>query len=112
MLAAGPRFGDPLFKWITGLFAVLVAGLAALIMVEMAINSWLPLQKFGFGFLTRKLDGAWRGHSDTETLVEALAAWGLEAALPRLNGIFAFAALDMLAGKLYLARDPFGVKRR
>src|SRR5205807_7264674 len=50
------------------------------------------------------------GHSDTETLVEALAAWGLEAALPRLNGIFAFAALDTVAGKLYLARDPFGVK--
>lgn len=60
--------------------------------------------------LRRELDSPWRGHSDTETLVEALAAWGLGAALPRLNGIFAFAALDTVAGKLYLARDPFGVK--
>ena len=60
--------------------------------------------------LRGELDGAWRGHSDTETLVEALAVWGMERALPRLNGIFAFAALDTLTGKLYLARDPFGVK--
>jgi asparagine synthase (glutamine-hydrolysing) len=60
--------------------------------------------------LRRELNAPWRGHSDTETLVEALAAWGLEAALPRLNGIFAFAALDTVAGKLYLVRDPFGVK--
>ena len=60
--------------------------------------------------LRRELAAPWRGHSDTETLVEALAAWGLEATLPRLNGIFAFAALDTVAGKLYLARDPFGVK--
>jgi asparagine synthase (glutamine-hydrolysing) len=60
--------------------------------------------------LRRELDAAWRGHSDTETLVEALAAWGLEGVLPRLNGIFAFAALDTVGGKLYLARDPFGVK--
>ena len=60
--------------------------------------------------LRKDLDLAWRGHSDTETLVECLAAWGLEATLPRLNGMFAFGALDVLAGKLYLVRDPFGVK--
>src|SRR5215471_17826194 len=46
-----PRIGDPIFKWMTGLFAVLIAGLAALIMIEMAIGSKLPYQKFGFGFL-------------------------------------------------------------
>jgi len=44
-----------LFKWTTGLFAVLVAGLAALIMVEMAVNSKLPFQKFGFSFLGRSI---------------------------------------------------------
>lgn len=49
------RIGDPVFKWTTGFFAVLVAGLAALIMVEMAISSKLALQKFGFGFLTRSI---------------------------------------------------------
>src|SRR3954468_19087839 len=31
--------------------------------------------------LRRELDRAWRGHSDTETLVEGIAAWGLEATL-------------------------------
>jgi asparagine synthase (glutamine-hydrolysing) len=60
--------------------------------------------------LRKHLDVDWRGHSDTETLVECIAAWGLEGTLPRLNGMFAFGALDVLAGKLYLVRDPFGVK--
>src|SRR6266700_1509873 len=32
---------------------------------------------------------AWRGHADTEVLVEAIAAWGLEHALARLEGMFA-----------------------
>ena len=60
--------------------------------------------------LRKELEVAWRGHSDTETLVECLSAWGLERTLPRLNGMFAFGALDVIAGKLYLVRDPFGVK--
>jgi phosphate transport system permease protein len=45
------RIGDPLFKWTTGLFAVLIAGLAALIMIEMARGSKLPFEKFGLSFL-------------------------------------------------------------
>jgi len=60
--------------------------------------------------LRRELPGPWRGHSDTETLVEALAAWGFERTLPRLNGIFALAAFDREQQSLQLARDPFGVK--
>jgi phosphate transport system permease protein len=50
-----PGIGDPLFKWLTGTFAVVVAGLAALIMVEMAINSKLAFQRFGFDFLGRSI---------------------------------------------------------
>ena len=60
--------------------------------------------------LRRELEAAWRGHSDTETLVEALAAWGLIPTLERLNGMFAFAAIDVAEGKGYLCRDPFGIK--
>jgi asparagine synthase (glutamine-hydrolysing) len=60
--------------------------------------------------LRKELQVAWRGHSDTETLVECLSAWGLERTLPRLNGMFAFGALDVIAERLYLVRDPFGVK--
>jgi asparagine synthase (glutamine-hydrolysing) len=51
----------------------------------------------------------WRGHSDTETLVEALAAWD-DAAIPRCNGLYAYAALDRRRGRLLLVRDRFGVK--
>lgn len=60
--------------------------------------------------LRERLDGVhWRGHSDTETLVEALAAWG-EEAVPRCNGLFAYAALDTERRRLLLVRDRFGVK--
>jgi asparagine synthase (glutamine-hydrolysing) len=51
----------------------------------------------------------WRGGSDTETLIAALAAWG-DDALERCNGFFAFAALDRGPGRVLLARDRFGVK--
>jgi asparagine synthase (glutamine-hydrolysing) len=51
----------------------------------------------------------WRGGSDTETLVEALAAWG-EDAIPRCNGLYAYAALDAGGRRLLLVRDRFGVK--
>jgi len=53
---------------------------------------------------------AWRGHSDTETLLAAIAAWGLAATLPRLIGMFAMALWDRQAGELSLARDRFGEK--
>jgi asparagine synthase (glutamine-hydrolysing) len=54
-------------------------------------------------------DVGYRGGSDTETLLHALHAWG-QAAVPRCNGLFAFAALDTAAGALFLVRDRFGVK--
>jgi asparagine synthase (glutamine-hydrolysing) len=49
------------------------------------------------------------GDSDTETLLWALDHWG-PAAVSRLTGQFAFAALDVDAGRLLLCRDRFGVK--
>lgn len=54
--------------------------------------------------------GGWRGGSDTETLVEAIAAWGIEDALSRAAGMFAFALWDRRDRKLTLARDRFGEK--
>jgi asparagine synthase (glutamine-hydrolysing) len=52
----------------------------------------------------------WRGHSDTETLVEAIAAWGPVATLERATGMFAFALWDRRERKLHLSRDRFGEK--
>ena len=50
-----------------------------------------------------------RGHSDTETLLETLSRKGVRS-LNELNGIFAFAWLNVADRKLFLVRDPFGVK--
>ncbi|BCD62078.1 asparagine synthase (glutamine-hydrolysing) [Nitratiruptor sp. YY08-26] len=51
----------------------------------------------------------WRGHSDTETIINYIAEYGIES-VQDLNGIFAFAVLDILQRKLYLVRDRYGVK--
>lgn len=51
-----------------------------------------------------------RSNSDTEVLVEVLAQLGPEAALPRLNGMFAFALWDRRDRVLHLARDKIGIK--
>lgn len=53
---------------------------------------------------------AWRGHSDTEVLVEALDLWGPEATLGRCDGMFAIAAWDHAEHRLVLARDRLGEK--
>ncbi len=53
---------------------------------------------------------SWRGHSDTEILLEALQRWGVEKTLAQLDGMFAIALWDRASGKLTLARDRFGEK--
>ena len=53
---------------------------------------------------------AWRGHSDTEVLLAAVEAWGFEATLRRLVGMFAIAMWDRETHTLSLARDRIGEK--
>lgn len=53
---------------------------------------------------------AWRGHSDIEVFVEAIACFGVEAALRRASGMFAFGLWDRQTRVLALARDRLGEK--
>lgn len=56
------------------------------------------------------LGHGFRGHSDTEVLVAAIAQWGVEGALARCNGMLALAAWDRHERVLWLARDRVGKK--
>ena len=51
-----------------------------------------------------------RGHSDTEVILESIAAFGVEEAVKQLNGMFAFAVYDNKEKTLHLVRDRVGIK--
>lgn len=71
---------------------------------------------YNFRDLRRALDAAsggsiaWRGHCDTEVLVEAIDAWGVEKAIARSEGMFALAVWDRRDRTLWLVRDRIGEK--
>lgn len=58
----------------------------------------------------RRQAPAWRGVSDTETLLALIEARGVAAALPEIQGMFAFAVWDRTERTLTLARDRIGEK--
>jgi asparagine synthase (glutamine-hydrolysing) len=68
---------------------------------------------YNFAALRRELEGlgqSFAGHSDTEMMLGAFVAWGIEAALKRFVGMFAFGLWDRRDKILTLARDRMGEK--
>jgi asparagine synthase (glutamine-hydrolysing) len=68
---------------------------------------------YNYRDIGRALDAAGRplrSDSDTEVLLEACALWGVEAAIERTIGMFAFALWDRKTRTLVLARDRLGIK--
>jgi asparagine synthase (glutamine-hydrolysing) len=68
---------------------------------------------YNFLELRSELEAAgarFRGRSDTEVLLEAIARWGPLEALRRANGMLAFALWDRRERTLTLARDRLGKK--
>ncbi|NBC34940.1 asparagine synthase (glutamine-hydrolyzing) [Novosphingobium sp. FSY-8] len=70
---------------------------------------------YNFAAIRTRLEQAgmappWRGHSDTEVLLAAIAAWGVQAAVEMAQGMFAIALWDAADRTLTLARDRFGEK--
>lgn len=68
---------------------------------------------YNFRDLRRELEGAGRrfhGASDTEIMLCAIESWGLDTALTRFAGMFAFGLWDKETRTLHLARDRMGKK--
>jgi len=70
---------------------------------------------YNFAAIRNELEQAavtlvWHGHSDTEVMLAAIAEWGLEVAIKKFVGMFAFALWDREASTLSLARDRLGEK--
>lgn len=68
---------------------------------------------YNFKALRQELESegqTFRGHSDTEVMLAGIASWGVEAALKKFNGMFAFALWDRQERVLYLSRDRAGEK--
>ncbi|CAK0758847.1 asparagine synthase (glutamine-hydrolysing) [Azospirillaceae bacterium] len=69
--------------------------------------------RYNFQDIRRELvlSGAFfRGHSDTEVMLESFSFWGVSATVRRLVGIFAIALWDREERTLTLIRDQIGVK--
>lgn len=70
---------------------------------EIYNDSILKEELYNLGF-------SFRGSSDTEIIICALEAWGVEKTLEKLSGMFALGIVDLYENIFYLVRDPLGIK--
>lgn len=114
---AGPRPGTPLA----------VLGNVRLAILDLSPKGHMPMpssdrrvwityngELYNFPDLKAELESRSRrflSSGDTEVVLQAYLEWG-EDCLARLNGMFAFAIVDLreAAGRLLVARDPLGIK--
>ncbi len=57
-----------------------------------------------------KLGHHFKGHSDTEVILQGIEQWGLKEAVTKCTGMFAIAIWDKQERRLYLVRDRLGEK--
>ncbi len=83
-------------------------------MNDPATGNWIVYngEVYNFREVRAKLELAglhFSSHSDTEVILKAYARWG-EACLGEFRGMFAFAIWDAQRHRLFVARDPMGIK--
>jgi asparagine synthase (glutamine-hydrolysing) len=83
-------------------------------MRDSATGNWIVFNGEIYNFRTvrdelERLGHTFRSTGDTEVLLKAYGQWG-EACLKKLRGMFAFAVWDAGRERLFMARDPLGVK--
>jgi len=83
-------------------------------MHDLKTGNWIVYngEIYNFRDIRRELEDKGQtfiSNSDTEVLLHAYAYWG-EACLSKFRGMFAFAIWDARQHRLFLARDPMGIK--
>jgi asparagine synthase (glutamine-hydrolysing) len=112
----------------SGVFLDAPAGLglafSRLAIVDLSVEGHQPMQSasgryvivfngeiYNYECIRRELGRyVWRGHSDTEVILEAIERWGMEVALRKFVGMFAFALWDRGENQIFLCRDRLGIK--
>lgn len=81
-------------------------------MVDREEGSWLAYngEVYNYRELAEQIDFEMSGGSDTEVILEYFRRFGVEASLPKFNGMWAIAWMSMKEKVLYLSRDRAGVK--